>query len=99
MPKNLNIVPRWIIFLLDLGCCAGSLIAAYLIKHDFNFYNLLPGVVEKALFAYVLVNGAVFFLFKMHAGIIRYTSSQDSVRILGAIIVSHTLIYLLNWLS
>lgn len=96
MPKNLNIVPRWIIFLLDIGCCASSLVIAYLIKHDFNFYNLIPGIVERALIAYVVVNGAIFFLFKMHAGIIRYTSSQDSVRILFAIMVSHTLIYLVN---
>ncbi|MCL4639221.1 MULTISPECIES: polysaccharide biosynthesis protein [Olivibacter] len=96
MSKNINIVPRWIIFLLDLGCSAIALLAAYLIKHDFNFYNLTPGLVEKGLPIYIAINGIIFFIFKLHAGIIRYTSSQDSVRILGAIMVSHTLVYAIN---
>lgn len=94
MPKYINIVPRWIIFLLDLACCVVALIASYLIKHDFILYNVDTVLIGRTLTSYLLINGAVFFLFKMHAGIIRYTSSQDMVRILGAIMVSHTLIYL-----
>jgi len=93
MPKYINIVPRWIIFLLDLACCVAALIASYLIKHDFVFFNVDTVLMGRTLTSYLLINGAVFFLFKMHAGIIRYTSSQDMVRILGAIMVSHTLVY------
>lgn len=94
MPKYINIVPRWIIFLLDLACCIVALVASYLIKHDFVFYNVDTVLMGRTLTSYLLINGFVFFLFKMHAGIIRYTSSQDMVRILGAIMVSHTLVYL-----
>ncbi|HWV71958.1 MAG TPA: nucleoside-diphosphate sugar epimerase/dehydratase [Pseudosphingobacterium sp.] len=94
MPKYINIVPRWIIFLLDLACCVTALVASYLIKHDFVFFNVDTILMGRTLTSYLLINGTVFFLFKMHAGIIRYTSSQDMVRILGAIMVSHTLVYL-----
>lgn len=94
MPKNINIVPRWIIFMLDLACSTSSLVAAYLIKHDFNFYTLDTDLVPRTLLSYVAITGIVFLAFKMHAGIIRYTSSQDSVRILVAVMISHTLVFL-----
>ena len=38
--KQLNIVPRWIIFTLDLLICLLSITAAYIIKYNFDFSAL-----------------------------------------------------------
>src|SRR3954470_3721610 len=73
--------PRWIIFLIDVSICIGSLILAYLLR--FNFHIPLE---EIALFKYAFpvvlgIRIISFFISKIYAGIIRYTSTRDAVRI------------------
>src|SRR5271154_1512476 len=73
--------PRWIIFLIDVSICTGSLILAYLLR--FNFHIPLE---EIARFNYVFpillgIRIISFLISKIYAGIIRYTSTRDAVRI------------------
>lgn len=96
MLSRLNIVPRWIIFLLDVCSCAISVIIGYYLR--FNFYvssDLMDDMAKSVAFT-VLVYSIVFSLFRTYAGIIRYTSTQDSVRILFAVIVSTITLGILN---
>src|ERR1051325_9297473 len=73
--------PRWIIFLIDVSICIGSLVLAYLLR--FNFHIPLEEIARfKYVFPFVLVIRIISFLIsKVYAGIIRYTSTRDAVRI------------------
>lgn len=96
MFSRINIVPRWIIFTLDLLCCAFSLSFAYFLR--FNFDTGLINITElsRNLLIFTIINTVVFFNVKTYAGIIRYTSAQDSFRILFSIILSNTLFVFAN---
>ncbi|WP_090886857.1 polysaccharide biosynthesis protein [Pedobacter rhizosphaerae] len=96
MFTQINIVPRWVIFVLDLSICAMSLIFAYALRH--NLYLAAVDLPELArnLLILGLINIAVFFHIKTYTGIIRYTSAQDSFRILFSVIISNGTFFLLN---
>ena len=97
--RQINIVPRWIIFTLDLLITFCSLGIAYSIKYNFN--TSLINYVEfsrNALIELVL-SAIVFFTVKTYTGIIRYTSAQDSFRILMAVIISNGAFFLMNIVS
>ncbi|WP_421941581.1 polysaccharide biosynthesis protein [Pedobacter sp.] len=73
-----------------------SLIFAYALRH--NLYLAAVDLPELArnLLILGLINVAVFFQIKTYTGIIRYTSAQDSFRILFSVIISNGTFFLLN---
>lgn len=73
-----------------------SLIFAYALRH--NLYLAAVDLPELArnLLILGLINIAVFFQIKTYTGIIRYTSAQDSFRILFSVIISNGTFFLLN---
>ena len=89
-------MPRWVIFVLDLSICAISLIFSYALRH--NLYLAAVDLPELArnLLILGLINVAVFFQIKTYTGIIRYTSAQDSFRILFSVIISNGTFFVLN---
>jgi FlaA1/EpsC-like NDP-sugar epimerase len=94
--SQINIVPRWIIFTLDLTICFISLTIAYLIKHNFDFSNLDYLEFSRNVLITTVISTAVFVTVKSYAGIIRYTSAQDTFRILYAVIVANSTFFLIN---
>lgn len=98
MFERINIVPRWIIFLLDLICCVFSLCVSYLIKNNFDFNFIHMTELSRNLLILIIINSIVFFSVKTYAGIIRYTSAQDSFRILISIVISNFLLFFANLL-
>src|SRR6202012_4803710 len=94
--SQINIVPRWIIFTLDLFICFISLTIAYAIKYNFDFSNL--NFIEFSRNALIIsaISTMVFIAVKTYAGIIRYTSAQDSIRILFAVLISNGIFFLLD---
>ena len=90
--------PRWIIVVIDLGIAAFSLALSYLIRFDLNTDLTTLSkeweILSKSIVFYFLVKFVVFYLFKIHKGLVRYTSTQDLRRILFAT-SSATLIFLL----
>lgn len=75
--------PRWLIFLFDLGICFFSLLFAYLLRFDFVSFPIESEweVLKFSLPFFFLVRAFTFYMGKTYAGIIRYTSTQDSKRI------------------
>jgi FlaA1/EpsC-like NDP-sugar epimerase len=73
-----------------------SLIFAYALRH--NLYLAAVDLPELArnLLILGLINIAVFFQIKTYTGIIRYTSAQDSFRILFSVIISNGTFFVLN---
>lgn len=96
MIKKVNIVPRWIIFLLDTVICIFSLVLAYSINSNLNLNLLSWDILLRNIFIVTTVNSVVFALFRTYSGIIRYTSAQDTFRILFSLLVGNSVLYLIN---
>jgi len=96
MFRKFKIVPRWVIFLIDISLCNLSLIIAYLIGH-----NLSPALINLRELGYNLIllvtmNTLVFFNLKTYVGIVRYTGLRDAFRICFSIFLSFSLIALIS---
>jgi FlaA1/EpsC-like NDP-sugar epimerase len=84
--------PRWLIIVMDLVLAMFSLLFAYLIRFDLKAdvqlikdeWTILAG----SLPLYFGVKFLVFYLFKIHKGLVRHTSTEDMRRILIAIFVT-----------
>lgn len=96
MFTRINIVPRWIIFTIDLTCCIFSLCFAYFIRFNFDISQIDTAELSRNILLFVLINSIVFYSVKTYAGIIRYTSAQDSFRILLSIILSNGVFFICN---
>ncbi|MEN5234654.1 nucleoside-diphosphate sugar epimerase/dehydratase [Sphingobacterium faecium] len=86
MFNKLNIVPRWIIFVLDIFTAIFAFTLANIIYYSFEFGLIHTSEFAIRLIYVISITAASFYLFKMHTGIIRYTSAVDSIRILTAIV-------------
>ena len=88
--------PRWVIVLLDLLLNISALAFAYLIRFDLKAeYSQIEdewNVLSKSILFYIIVKFAVFQLFRIQKGLVRYTSTEDLRRIFLAIATT-TLIY------
>jgi FlaA1/EpsC-like NDP-sugar epimerase len=89
MFKKINIVPRWLIFCLDLTCCSFALILAYFLNNNFEISRINLNELSRNTLIFLVINCVVFLNVKTYAGIVRYTSAQDSFRILFSIIISN----------
>ena len=91
-PKQ--ITPRWLIFTIDLTLCAFALLLAYLIRFEFTIpKNELDLVLLFAPF-YFVVRAVLFYVGKSYSGIIRFTSTQDAIR-LGFVLLQGSLAFIL----
>lgn len=88
--------PRWLIFLIDGVIVISSVILAYLLRFNFN----IPPVELKPLpqiFLYIVFIRSVSFLIaRSYAGIIRYTSTGDTLRILATLLTGSVIFALTN---
>ena len=73
--------PRWLIYLIDLFIVVCSVNLAFLLRFNFAIpateLKGLPG----AFCCIVIVRACSFFIARSYAGIIRYTSTSDALRV------------------
>jgi FlaA1/EpsC-like NDP-sugar epimerase len=83
--------PRWIIILLDLMMSLMALFFAYLIRFDLKADVLIIktewDILSKSIVFYVVIKLVVFYLFKIHKGLVRHTSTEDLKRIISASLI------------
>ncbi len=96
MFDRFNIVPRWVIFTLDLCCSAVALFFAYLLLNSFAYDTINSADFSRKLLVVLGISALVFYRLKMYAGIVRYTSALDSVRILSSVSLTVIILFLLN---
>ncbi len=93
-------LPRWSILIIDTLICAFSLTLAFAIRFDFS---AIPPVDARNLpydFAIVLaIRFLSFAISKTYKGVVRYTSSRDTVRIFAVILSGSALLFLVNFIS
>lgn len=94
--KNLSIIPRWIIFILDVSVSSFCFLLAYFIKYEFSFIIFQQIQVGKNLLILLAFNVSLFSLFKVYAGIIRFTGLQDTFRIFFVVFFANIGFFLLD---
>ncbi len=82
MKYKIRILPRWLIFLLDLFCVQSAILFSYLLRFNFKLEELVVYNFSLILTFTFLVNGILFYLLKSYSGIIRYTNIEDTFRLL-----------------
>lgn len=93
LPKN-N-MPRWVIIIIDLFISITALFFAYLIRFDLETDPYLIEeewkILSKSILVYLGIKLIVFYLFKVHKGLVRHTSTEDLRRIFSANLISSLL--------
>lgn len=93
LPKN-N-MPRWVIIIIDLFISIAALFFAYLIRFDLETDPYLIEeewkILSKSILVYLGIKLIVFYLFKVHKGLVRHTSTEDLRRIFSANLISSIL--------
>lgn len=89
-------VPRWIIFLIDTVLVLLSLFFAFMLRFEFNIPQNEIGPLIFALPVYMMVRIVSFIFGNTFSGIIRYTSTEDSVRIFKTILIGSVIMALFN---
>lgn len=86
-----KVLPRWIIFLIDLVLASWSFVLSYFISEEFQFPDILRGHFFIYTNLYVAICIPVFFFLKVHVGLIRYSNMRDMLRIFTSILVASIL--------
>ncbi|MGZ3862782.1 MAG: polysaccharide biosynthesis protein [Bacteroidia bacterium] len=90
-------MPRWSILLIDVVVCAFSLTLAFFLR--FNFASIPPHELKNFPIAYALVISVrliSFLITKTYKGVVRYTGSRDSIRILITVVSGSIVLFIIN---
>ena len=96
MFSRIEIVPRWVIFTIDLGLSIFAVLLANVLKNNFVLFDLNVLALYQSVVVIVVVNTLVFVNLKTYSGIVRFTSAQDSFRILFSVLASSIGIFFIN---
>lgn len=91
--------PRWMIFTIDIVIVLTAVIIAYLLRFNFNIpaHELKPLPLVLAIM--IAVRAISFLLLRTYAGIVRYTSTEDVVRIFLVLLSGSILFSFINLLT
>lgn len=80
--------PRWIVVVADILMSLMSLLVAYVIRFDLEANAELItrewNILSKSILVYIGVKLLIFYLYKIHKGLVRHTSTEDFLRIFKA---------------
>jgi len=88
--------PRWFIFLIDLAIVASSVVLAYLLRFNFDIPPSELDPFPLILLYMAVVRSASFLIARSYAGIIRYTSTGDALRVFATILAGSLLFSITN---
>ena len=91
--------PRWMVFFLDLVLGIASMGIAYMLRFNLSIPAEWSSRFSLVFPLVVIVRGAGFIVFRTFAGLIRYTGSKDTARILYAVAAGTGVFFALNLLS
>jgi len=95
--RKINIVPRWFIFLLDIGCSFFAIFFALLLRNNLIVQNLDWKSVGHSIMLVALVNTMVFTSLQTFRGIVRFTGLQDAIRVFISVFVSSLVLFLIQF--
>lgn len=94
--NHVKIVPRWIIFSLDLFVAAITFLTAFALFHNFQFHHVSPNDFATQFLLCIGATAISFSIFRLYSGIVRYTSAADSIRILSTILFTIIILFALK---
>ena len=97
--KRIKIVPRWVIFFLDLGAGMIALLTALILKSNLLLTPIPWGGTFGLFVSSFLVNILVFLSIKTYQGIVRFTGLQDALRVMATVALSSLLIIIQFYLN
>ncbi len=74
-------IPRWVILLIDLSICLFSFTVAHYLRHNFVLTPENYTALYAAIPVFLTVRFVSFYLTKTFHGIVRYSGTQDIIRI------------------
>lgn len=93
--------PRWVIIVIDQFIALFALIFAYLIRFDLKadkeLIEIEWEVLSKSIGIFFLVKLIVYYVFKIHKGLVRHTSTADMKRIFLAVLTSSAIFAILGF--
>jgi FlaA1/EpsC-like NDP-sugar epimerase len=97
--KKVSIVPRWIIFFLDLSVTQICLFFAILIKLNLTVTGLNWESLVNTILLIGIINTLVFTSLRTFSGIVRFTGFQDATRIGVSVLLSSGILYFVHLIS
>ncbi len=77
--------PRWLILLIDMLLCTMSIILAYLLRFNFRIPSNELVQMPVSIVIVLTVRLVSFLIARTYAGIVRYTNTRDTLRIVVAL--------------
>ena len=87
-----SIIPRWVVLFIDTFICSFSFIFAIFLRYNFHVYEQVYLHILSFLPLILGLRILSMLYFRSYAGIIRYTSLQDAIRVLYTLTASSFLI-------
>ena len=94
--QKISYTPRWIIFILDVCLSLFSIGVACLVLANFQIDKIVLEPLIKIMFIVVGVRTVGFILGKTYSGIIRYTGTEDVLRIFYVLTAGELVLLLFN---
>ncbi len=91
--------PRWIILLFDILTSAVSITGAYYLRFNFQIPSSALEQFIMVVPFFVSIRLITFLVFRMYAGIVRYTSTKDTVRIFLIITLGSVILLVASFIS
>ncbi len=92
-------IPRWVILLIDLSIVFIAIALAYLIRFNFSIPEEYLDSFLYVVPIVILVRLSAFLISRTYAGIVRYTSIKDTIRIFLTIGSGSLLFFAMNFVS
>jgi len=83
--QNITYTPRWVIFAIDVCLSSLSLFVAYLVSLNFSVSSFDILYFYKIISVVITIRVLSFIVFKTYSGIVRYTNSEDTIRLFSVI--------------
>lgn len=93
---SVNVLPIWIILVIDVLVIALSILFAYALRFDFSSSLFESIAMRRVMVMAITVNLVFFKVFRTYSSVLRLSSFVDIARIFIALSVSYGIIVLLN---
>ena len=94
-----KVLPIWTILLIDVCIIVVSTLLAYALRYDFRSIFLESSTLDRTTLLTVMVNVVFFYVFKTYAGVLRFSSFVDIMRIFSSLTISYVLLIVVSALS
>ena len=92
-------IPRWVILVIDLSICLFAFAFAHVLRYNFEFGTQQYNTLYDAIPLFITVRFITFYIAKTYHGIVRYSGTQDIIRIFTTLIIGSSIFIAANYIS